>query len=65
MQSAIDEATDAIVALGPKVVVSGHGPTERKDPVGMLNMIRRIGGMPTIHMPDQQAFEQMLAGGPS
>ena len=65
MQSAIDEAADRIVQLGPKIVVSGHGPTERKDPVGMLTMIKRIGGMKTIHMPNQKEFEQMLAGGGS
>jgi hypothetical protein len=28
----------------------------------MVRMISRIGGMPAIQLPDQKAFEQMLAG---
>jgi flavorubredoxin len=64
-QSAIDEAAARIAGLGPKVVVSGHGPTERKNPVGMVKMISRIGGMAPIPMPGQKEFEQMLAGGPA
>ncbi len=62
MQSAIDEAADRIVRLQPKIVVSGHGPTERKDPAGMVRMISRIGGMPPIQLPNQADFERMLAG---
>jgi flavorubredoxin len=63
-QSWIDESAERIVKLGAKYVVSGHGPVERRDPAGMVSMIRRIGGMPPIAMPDQKALEQMLAGGP-
>ena len=62
MQSAIDEAAERIVRLQPKLVVSGHGPTERKDPAGMVRMISRIGGMPPIQLPNQKDFERMLAG---
>jgi flavorubredoxin len=64
-QSAIDEAADRIVKLQPKLVVSGHGPVERKNPAGLVKMISRIGGMPPIELPDQAAFERMLAGGPA
>ena len=64
-QSWIDESAERIARLQPKFVVSGHGPVERKNPVGMIGMIKRIGGMPPIHMPDQQELERMLGGGPA
>ncbi len=66
-QAAIDEAAQRITRLGSKVIVSGHGPTERANPTRLCEMITRIGGMKPIHMPDQKEFERMLAGegGPS
>lgn len=62
-QSAIDAGIDKVVKLGSKVVVSGHGPTERKDTAGFCKMLSRIGGMPQVQMPSQAEFEKMLAGG--
>ena len=62
-QSWIDQSAKQIASLDLKAVVSGHGPTERKKPKPFVEMIRRIGGMKPIELPNQQAFEQMLAGG--
>jgi flavorubredoxin len=61
-QAALDAGIERIVKLDAKVVVSGHGPTERKDTAGFCRMLSRIGGMPPVQMPNQAEFEKMLAG---
>jgi len=57
---AIAQAAERIKALGPKMIVSGHGPVERRDPVRMCDWIKRIGDMEPVHMPDHEEFERML-----
>lgn len=47
----------------PSMVVSGHGPTIRNDASKVFEWISRIGDMEEIHMPSQEEFERMLAGG--
>jgi flavorubredoxin len=64
-QDAIDQAAQRVRALNAAVIVSGHGPTERKDPSRMCDWITRIPSMEPVAMPDQTAFEAMLAGAPS
>lgn len=61
-RDAIEEAADRIKALGAKTVVSGHGPSERKNPDRMIDMIRRIVDMEPVEMPNQAQFEAMLSG---
>ena len=62
-QAAIDAAAERIVKLDPKVVVSGHGPSARKNLPNYCKMITRIGDMEPVQMPNQAEFEKMLAGG--
>jgi flavorubredoxin len=64
-QEYLDEAAQRLTDLNPKLIVSGHGPTERKDPKKMISMITRIGDMEPIEMPNQAEFEAMLAGAAS
>lgn len=59
-ESVIAAAADRIKALDSKIIVSGHGPTERKDTARMCDRIKRIAGMPPVRLPDQVAFEAML-----
>lgn len=60
-QDAIDQAAQQVRALDAAVIVSGHGPTERKDPARMCDWITRIPSMEPVPMPDQAAFAAMLA----
>lgn len=62
-QSALDAAAARVAALRPKLVVSGHGPTARKNVDAYCRMITRVGGMPPVQMPSQADLERMLAGG--
>lgn len=57
---AIAAAAERIKKLGAKMIVSGHGPVERRNPDRMCDMIKRIGDMPPIHMPDHEEFEALL-----
>jgi flavorubredoxin len=60
---AIAAAAERIKALDARMLVSGHGPVERGDVARLCDMIKRIGDMPAIQLPDHAAFEQMLAQG--
>ncbi|HUP50690.1 MAG TPA: MBL fold metallo-hydrolase [Thermoanaerobaculia bacterium] len=63
-QDAIDESAKRIKGLGAKTIVSGHGPTERKNTGRMVDWITRIVGMEPVEMPDQAQFEAMISGKP-
>jgi len=58
----LEEGIERIVKLEAKVVVTGHGPTERKDPAGFCRLLSKIAGMPPVSMPSQAELEKMLAG---
>ncbi len=60
-EEAIGAAADRIKALDSKLIVSGHGPVERKDTARMCDRIKRIAGMKPVHLPSQVEFEAMLA----
>jgi flavorubredoxin len=64
-QEDIEAAAKRLTGLGAKVVVSGHGPTERRDTDKMISMITRIGDMEPVEFPTQEQFEEMLAGAAS
>lgn len=51
---------EKIKKLGAKMLVSGHGPVERRNVDRMCDMIKRIGDMPAIELPNHEAYEQML-----
>ncbi|MFN4089276.1 MAG: MBL fold metallo-hydrolase [Alphaproteobacteria bacterium] len=57
---AIAADAERIKALGAKMIVSGHGPTERRDVGRMCDWIKRIGDMKPVQMPDHAAFTAML-----
>ncbi|MGY9047430.1 MAG: oxygen-binding di-iron domain-containing protein, partial [Rhodobacterales bacterium] len=59
-EEAIGAAADRIKALDSKIIVSGHGPVERKNTARMCERIKRIAGMTPIHLPNQVEFEAML-----
>jgi flavorubredoxin len=63
-QPELDKAAEKIRKLNPKLIVTGHGPTIRDDPARVIDWITRIGGMPAVPMPNQEAFERMLEEGP-
>jgi flavorubredoxin len=56
----IGAAADRIKALDSKLIVSGHGPVERKDTARMCERIKRVAGMKPVHLPSQVEFEAML-----
>ena len=60
----IAEAADRIKALQPKMIVSGHGPVERKNPAKMCDMIKRISDMKPVVLPGHAEFEAMLHAAP-
>lgn len=51
---------EKIKKLGAKMLVSGHGPVERRNVDRMCDMIKRIGDMPPIQLPGQDVYEKML-----
>lgn len=57
---AIIAASERLRKLGVKTMVSGHGPTERKNVGKLFDMINRIGDMPAIQLPDNDAFHAMM-----
>jgi flavorubredoxin len=57
---ALAAAAEKIKQLNAKMLVSGHGPVERRDVPGMCEMIKRIADMPALELPGQDAYEQML-----
>lgn len=57
---ALAAAAEKIKKLGAKLLVSGHGPVERRDVAGMCEMIKRIADMPALELPGHDAYEQML-----
>ncbi len=59
----IEEQAERIRAVGPDVIVSGHGPTFRDNPLQVCDWITRIGDMEPVHMPSHEEFEQALAAG--
>jgi flavorubredoxin len=59
---AIAADAERIRSLGAEVLVSGHGPTERKDPGRLCDWIKRIGDMPSVPLPNQAEFEALLEG---
>jgi flavorubredoxin len=63
-QEVIDEAANRIRVLDPTLIVSGHGPTDRRDPLRHSDWITRIGDMEPVPMPSQAEFEAMIAGRP-
>ena len=58
----IEETAVHIRELDPSIIVSGHGPTERHDPMKLCDWIVKIGDMDPVPMPSQADFEKMLAG---
>jgi len=64
-QAALNAAAQRIVQLGPKVVVSSHGPSARTNLTSYCEMITRVVDMDPVPMPSQAEFERLLAGGPS
>jgi flavorubredoxin len=60
-QAVLAAEAEKIKSLGAKMLVSGHGPVERRDVGRMCDMIKRIHDMPPIVLPDNAAYEQMLA----
>ena len=62
-KASLENGVKRIIQLGPKVVVTGHGPTERKNPTKFCEQIVRVSGMKPVEMPSQADFERMLAGG--
>ena len=60
--TAIGFAADRIKALNSKLIVSGHGPVERKNTARMCERIKRIAGMKPIHLPNQKEFEALISG---
>ncbi len=59
-EAVIGAAADRIKALDSKLIVSGHGPVERKDTARMCERIKRIAGMTPVPLPSQVDFEAML-----
>jgi len=57
---ALAEGAEKIKKLGAKMLVSGHGPVERKNVDKMCDMIKRIADMPAIQLPDNDAYVAML-----
>ena len=57
---ALAEGAEKIKKLGAKMLVSGHGPVERKNVDKMCDMIKRIADMPAIELPDNDAYVAML-----
>ncbi|WP_137154209.1 MBL fold metallo-hydrolase [Rhizobium sp. FKL33] len=57
---ALAEGAERIKSLGARMIVSGHGPVERRNVDRMCDMIKRIGDMPPIQLPDNDAFVAML-----
>jgi hypothetical protein len=57
---ALAAGAEKIKALDAKMIVSGHGPVERRDVAGMCDMIKRISDMPPIELPGQGAYDEML-----
>lgn len=62
-EEALAAGAERIKSLGAKMIVSGHGPTERKNVDRMCDWIKRIHDMPPIELPSQEDFEQMLEDG--
>lgn len=60
-EEAIASAAERIKSLDSKLIVSGHGPVERKNTARMCDRIKRIAGMPPVHLPSQVEFEAMLS----
>jgi flavorubredoxin len=61
-EEVIAEGAERIKKLGAKMIVSGHGPTERKNVDRMCDWIKRIHDMEPIELPSQSDFEEILAG---
>jgi flavorubredoxin len=57
---AIAEAAEKIKKLDAKYLVSGHGPTARKNVDRLCDMIKRIGDMPPIELPDHDTYEMLV-----
>mgnify|MGYP003960064629 CR=1 FL=1 len=55
---------EKIKKLGAKLLVSAHGPVERKNIDGICDMIKRIHDMPPIELPNHEAYVKMLAEAP-
>jgi flavorubredoxin len=64
-QEVLDADAQKIADLGAKVMVSGHGPTVRRDVDEVCRSITRIGDMEPIRFPDQAEFERMLSEAPA
>jgi flavorubredoxin len=60
-QEVLDADAQKITDLGAKVMVSGHGPTVRRDIDAVCKSITRIGDMEPIVLPNQEEFERMLS----
>ena len=58
---AIAAAAEKIKSLDARILVSGHGPVERRDVNRVCDMIKRIGDMPAIQLPNNEQFEAMNA----
>jgi flavorubredoxin len=52
---------ERIKALGARMIVSGHGPTERRNVDGMCDMIKRIHDMPPVELPNHEVYLELLA----
>ena len=57
---ALAAGAERIKALGARMLVSGHGPVERRNVPRLCDMIKRISDMPPIELPGQDAYEEML-----
>lgn len=54
------EAAEKIKKLGARMLVSGHGPVQRRDVDRMCDMIKRSGDMPAIELPNIDQYVAML-----
>jgi quercetin dioxygenase-like cupin family protein len=56
----IASAAERVKALGARMLVSGHGPVERKNVDRMCDWIKRVSDMKPVRMPNHEEFEAML-----
>jgi flavorubredoxin len=56
----IFSAAEKIKSLGAKMLVSGHGPVERRNVDRMCDWIKRVSDMKPVRLPNHEEFEAMI-----